>query len=841
MLDIEAYRKKLLEIESSGGQNLVNPDSGAFGPYQFHPKTAKEYGLEFGENQDAAFEDFTSKNREQLVAALEREPTMGELYLAHQQGAKGAIDLLSNPDAPAVAVRPTKAITQNAGTPDMTAGEFANKWMSKFDTMEQTNQDSGLDGMQPIEVNGEVIYFPSDMPDDAIAAVLEKEFPAQEEAATQKPEDFSVLGANIAGAADTASFGLGDEIGAGIGAAIAAPFSDRGFSEIYNDALQSNRAGDAAIKADEPLAYAAGQVGGAIIPSVAGGSMLATKAPTLYKTLLGGQGVTRKVATAGAVGGVSGGLYGLGSGDESAEKRLEQAQTGAAIGSVGGVAGLGVSAALSPVVRRGASLVQRAAKAFGKNADNAVSAADNAGAIAIKQPEANGNLIPLSKGQITQNPEAQALENMARAGAVGRGAAQDIRQFDAKQQEAIRNVMGGMGANADEAATLSGVGRNLQQTYKGAKAGVNQAYDSVNLDGVRVSGQAIREGFAPKVSSILVEGGFDLTSMTPRTQKLVEQAAKIEPNVTEMSLKNMEFWRRKVTNAINDNTDSFGKLNSEGVALSKMLGEYDRFMAKLPEDALKAGDEKALEAINKARGMRRELGVLFERDKAVERIVKTSDLTDEELANMVLTGSKASEKLGTGSGRLIKNMKRAAGEKSTEMVQGLKSGTMARVLRKATGTTQIEGTEHTVIQPAKLRNELDGLLRNKSFVKEVFSPQEAMTLQKLRDDVAKIASEQKGSNNYSNTAYAITQFLRRLSPVKVEGIFESASESVARKDLGLQLQQFADETQRMLAGKAKYYGAAAGGSLASDMGNEDAPTQIMVNPRQPNPYRPAAN
>jgi hypothetical protein len=166
---------------------------------------------------------------------------------------------------------------------------------------------------------------------------------------------------------------------------------------------------------------------------------------------------------------------------------------------------------------------------------------------------------------------------------------------------------------------------------------------------------------------------------------------------------------------------------------------------------------------------------------------------------------------------------------------------MARVLRKATGTTQIEGTEHTVIQPAKLRNELDGLLRNKSFVKEVFSPQEAMTLQKLRDDVAKIASEQKGSNNYSNTAYAITQFLRRLSPVKVEGIFESASESVARKDLGLQLQQFADETQRMLAGKAKYYGAAAGGSLASDMGNEDAPTQIMVNPRQPNPYRPAAN
>lgn len=809
---LDAYKKKLLEIESSGGKNLVNPDSGAFGPYQFHPDTAKEYGLEFGENQDAAFEKLTNKNKEELTLALGREPTMGELYLAHQQGASGAINLLSNPDAPAVEVRNQDAILQNKGTPDMTAREFTEQWTSKFDMEPKDN----LEGMQAIEANGETLYFPQDMPDEEIVSILDKEFPSP-----QEPDNYTKGGAAIAGAADAASMGLGDEIGAGIGAAVAAPFSDRSFGEIYQDTLQRNRQGDTAIQQEEPFSYGAGQVAGAVGTSLGGGSALAAKAPSLYKILLGGKGVARKAATAGAVGGVSGGLYGFGSGDESPEKRLESATAGAGFGAVAGPIGLGASAALSPVAKRGVSLAQRAARAFNKEVANT---ADNA--------LTSGSLLPLSKGQITQNTEAQSLENMARSGAFGEKATGEIKAFDAKQQEAIRNVMGSMGSDVDEAATLSGVGRNLQQTYKGAKAAVGKAYDAADAGKVRVSGEAIRESFAPRVSNILDEGGFDVSAMTPRSQKLIEQAQTLQPEVTEMSLKNLEFWRRKLTNAINDNTDSFGKLNSEGVALSKIKGEYDRFIAKLPEDALRVGDEEALNAVRKATGARRELGVLFERDKIVERIVKSNDLTDEELANMVLTGSKSSEKLGTGSGRLVKNMKRAAGEKAPDMVNGLKSGTMARVLRKATGTTQIEGTEHTVIQPAKLRSELDALLRNQSFVKEVFSPQEATTLKMLRDDVAKIASEQKGANNYSNTAYTIAKMMRRL-PFNLERPVEFFSESVARKDLGIQLQQFADETQRALAGNAKYYGSAVAGMEASD---NTRPTEIIVNPKGKNPY-----
>ena len=49
--------------------------------------------------QNAAVQRLTSDNRTALTQALGREPTAGELYLAHQQGAAGAIKLLSNPGA----------------------------------------------------------------------------------------------------------------------------------------------------------------------------------------------------------------------------------------------------------------------------------------------------------------------------------------------------------------------------------------------------------------------------------------------------------------------------------------------------------------------------------------------------------------------------------------------------------------------------------------------------------------------------------------------------------------------------------------------------------------------
>lgn len=127
--------KRMAFVESGFDTRAHNP-SGASGLFQFMPKTAGEFGLrnvyDGPSNADAAARLWNS-NKEYLTKALGREPTGGELYLAHQQGAGGAAKMLANPNAPAASFVGRSAITQNGGSANMTAGEFAHKWTSKFD------------------------------------------------------------------------------------------------------------------------------------------------------------------------------------------------------------------------------------------------------------------------------------------------------------------------------------------------------------------------------------------------------------------------------------------------------------------------------------------------------------------------------------------------------------------------------------------------------------------------------------------------------------------------------------------------------------------------------------
>lgn len=127
-------------IESGGDPNAQNPTSSAGGAFQFIDSTADQYGLvdRFDVDQAAdAGARFTRDNISLLGKALGRQPNVGEIYLAHQQGAQGAIDLLTAP-APALAasVVGREAVRLNGGDPDtMTARAFADLWMSKANKM----------------------------------------------------------------------------------------------------------------------------------------------------------------------------------------------------------------------------------------------------------------------------------------------------------------------------------------------------------------------------------------------------------------------------------------------------------------------------------------------------------------------------------------------------------------------------------------------------------------------------------------------------------------------------------------------------------------------------------
>ena len=129
------YLARTAEIESGFNPNAKNPNSSAGGLFQFIDSTAKQYGLQdrFDPRQATeAAARLAADNARILERGLGRAPTAGELYLAHQQGAGGALKLLRNPDARAEDVVGSAAARLNRGG-GRTAGDFASMWTGKFD------------------------------------------------------------------------------------------------------------------------------------------------------------------------------------------------------------------------------------------------------------------------------------------------------------------------------------------------------------------------------------------------------------------------------------------------------------------------------------------------------------------------------------------------------------------------------------------------------------------------------------------------------------------------------------------------------------------------------------
>lgn len=128
------YLPQVAKIESSFDPSAANPKSSARGLFQFTKGTARDYGLANPmdpiASTDAAAR-LAADNAKTLTKALGREPSAGELYLAHQQGGGGASKLLANPSARAVDIVGRDAVLNNGGNANMTAGEFARLWTRK--------------------------------------------------------------------------------------------------------------------------------------------------------------------------------------------------------------------------------------------------------------------------------------------------------------------------------------------------------------------------------------------------------------------------------------------------------------------------------------------------------------------------------------------------------------------------------------------------------------------------------------------------------------------------------------------------------------------------------------
>ena len=363
------YYKNLAIVESSNDPFAKNPKTSAKGRYQFVDKTGKQYGLdkyEFGTPEyeaaeQEAVEKFTRDNYNYLSKSLGREPTSPELYLAHQQGAKGATRLLKNPDKSALNLVGKKQVLNNGGSEDMTAADFANLWINKFNNIEtetttlpEQNQEysSALqEGFIEVELpDGTIAEFPQNMSDDDIASVLQKEYPSdnsQEQGLLEKAEGF--MRAKTQG--DT--FGFGDEIIAGLASVPSALITGNSVSDSYNQILDDERQRADSFRETNPALSIGGEIGGAIATGAGGAAKLGLGKLAQGSSKLGTLGRTT------GLGGVSGGVYGYGTGSGGSGERLESGVRDAALGAVASPVGVAAAHMVGKVGRPLTNRVQR--------------------------------------------------------------------------------------------------------------------------------------------------------------------------------------------------------------------------------------------------------------------------------------------------------------------------------------------------------------------------------------------------------------------------------------------------------------------------------------------------
>lgn len=126
---------RMAQLESGFNPRAMHPKSRACGLFQFIPSTARSYVLtdcfDPRANAEAAAALWLD-NAARLRKALGREPSAGEVYLAHQQGLAGAIGLLTNPEKLAHEIVGPRAVILNGGNLNMTAREFAQLWIRKM-------------------------------------------------------------------------------------------------------------------------------------------------------------------------------------------------------------------------------------------------------------------------------------------------------------------------------------------------------------------------------------------------------------------------------------------------------------------------------------------------------------------------------------------------------------------------------------------------------------------------------------------------------------------------------------------------------------------------------------
>jgi len=558
---------------------------------------------------------------------------------------------------------------------------------------------------------------------------------------------------------------------------------------------------------EHPFLSAGGNVAGGVLTGKAGADLLSKGLPAVSSTIKNAATLYPKTA-AFLTGAGGGGLYAAGQAEGNLSDRADDALTGAAYGGPLGVGGYwaakgasNLGSMISPMLKKSPAvaadvggilddpiqqavaqtddILAPAVSQSAKMADDAITPMKLAGILdetALAQTQ-QGNVLPLTRGNKTQNVNIQRMEQIA-----AESGSKPMLEARALQQTAARkpfeNILG-----ADVPVDPIDL-RNMEQGFaESAATGVRKSFDSLKNQENAAWKTARESGlvgikndniynYAVKVRSSLDEKGIPLEKFSALKNHLGELDTMIEKANTQgfnsSSLKDLDNWRKQLYNlqtagqGINE--------RSAQKALGDAYHEFDSFLTNLADDAIVDGDQTAIQAFKEARNISKQRFQFYEGDKAIARILDNRDLSGEQLVNLIFGAEKLAGK--GDNGRLIETMLSHAGDRAPEMQEALKRGIMAKSFRRAlTTTADPADVSKNLLSFDKMRNEIGNIINKKEILQSVFSEPEQAYVKQLYTDLKLISSAQKGALNPSGTGMWTADFISGMGKVLNNPLF----------------------------------------------------------------------
>jgi GH24 family phage-related lysozyme (muramidase) len=440
--------------------------------------------------------------------------------------------------------------------------------------------------------------------------------------------------------------------------------------------------------------------------------------------------------------------------------------------------------------------------------------------------------INLTRGQVSQNPMIQRLEDMAQQGVLGDDAYKIASDAAAKQQGALRSFADDITSRATNAPAGSlpldntSIGGTIKSEIlplaKSLKGAANQAYSVDTAAKVDIGNLA---DISKAVRRDLVSRGFDVGAMPTLSKRLGEMnraADLLSKRSGTVKYQAAEVFKKRLYKSYQD------AKGSEKAALGKLHSAYAERLDKIIDEDLLINPDEAAKTLRQAPALwRKYRQTIYGTDgKAALGKIVDKDLSDKQVSDLLGSGL-----FGKGeTQKVVSHLKAALGDESDSInqVRGLY---LNRIMNNALQDPKRPLSEAIHSNLTKFKRE------NKALYEELYSP----ALRRDIEDFAAIAwqagNKVKSKVNPSGSGVYLSGFanslLRRLpgfGDLSVEilrQLNQGGMESRAIQAITEPLKQVGADT-RIISNALRSTGFTAGAQAGRVLQTPAAPTSEPV-------------